>query len=211
MVQMIRMSIKAVTLGGLLGILAGCSSLTTYGTGVDPGTQTLRDVAGLIDFSPNRKEKIEYQERAGIVAPPNSALPQPEADSQVAANFPVDPEVRRRQIQQQADEARANGDLVAYDPYFVAAERKPNEASTGITCDESDPICMYRKVQAAKDTLKPGTDGRTGSVDENGAPVRKFLVEPPDEYRQPSPDAPVEITEERQKETGGLLSRLWPF
>lgn len=205
--RMVRTSIKALALCGALGILAGCSGVTTYGTGIDPGTQTIRDITGLVKLSPDDKEQIQYQERAGIVAPPNAALPPPgEQPTVVASNFPVDPETRRKELQRQADEAGRPGELLANDPAFWA-KRPKNESSTGIDCDESDPRCMYRKIQAAKGTLVPSAKAQ--KLDENGVPVRKYLYEPPSEYREPDPDAPMQVTE--RKEEGGFFSRLWPF
>jgi hypothetical protein len=51
---------------------------------------------------------------------------------------------------------------------------------------------------------------KTGSVDENGNPVRKYLTEPPTDYRTPDPNAPLEITEKKEKK-GFKWPDLWPF
>ena len=51
---------------------------------------------------------------------------------------------------------------------------------------------------------------KSGSVDANGNPVRRYLTEPPADYRVPDPEAPTEITEKKKK-TGFKWPDLWPF
>ena len=50
-----------------------------------------------------------------------------------------------------------------------------------------------------------------GSYDAEGRPVRKYLTEPPPEYREPDPNSPVEITEKPKKKSKFHLKDLWPF
>lgn len=198
------------------GLLSGCSPMTTYGTGVTPGTQTMRDIAGVVSLKGinGNSQQIDYEPRAGIVTPPNNALPPPgDNPTQNAANWPTDPEKLRRQVQQQADAARAEGNLNAttYDPGIRVASRQREEedALTGTIGDN------LRRAQAAGNVGPTGTpkkSGRGGSVDESGTPVRKYLVEPPTVYREPSPDSPVEVVEQpKSKNKQSLWSRLWPF
>ncbi len=69
--------------------LAGCAGMT-YGTGVPSTEQTMRDIIGIVDLTPEDKAPIAYRPRAGIVAPPTTAtLPQPvDPATTAAAGFP---------------------------------------------------------------------------------------------------------------------------
>ena len=188
-------------------LLSGCSA-TTYGTGVDPGTQTVRDIVGVVRMTPTQEEeKIDYKPRAGIVEPPSNALPTPGAATQTAANWPTDPEAQRLQLEARADAARADGQL--YDPgvRIIGETRTVEEETEGFQGGRN-----LIRANAATSGPRPNTTPRAGSVDAAGVPTRKFLVEPPTEYRQPDPTAPQGVTTEKPKQGGGgFLSRLWPF
>ena len=56
-----------------------------------------------------------------------------------------------------------------------------------------------------------GGGNRGGSLDPTGQPVRRYLTEPPVDYRQPSPDAPVAIAERPPQQRRFSLRSLWPF
>ncbi|MCW5695204.1 MAG: hypothetical protein KIS96_00575 [Bauldia sp.] len=58
----------------LAGLLAACDTIT-YGTGVRPTEQTLRDITAVFDLG--QGEDINYQPRPGLVAPPSNELPTP--------------------------------------------------------------------------------------------------------------------------------------
>ena len=89
-----------ITLSGVvsLGLLAGCSNGTTYGTGVSQQAQLATDVGGLLLLgSGDKKKPIDYSSRAKLVkAPQGNELPAPaetiESDS---AYFPTNPEEAR--------------------------------------------------------------------------------------------------------------------
>jgi hypothetical protein len=79
--------------------LAGCTK-TTYGTGTTPAMQTLKDVTGIVDVTPQKGPNIDYGPRPKVVAPPPAAaasLPAPRdatasADENLPANWPKDPD-----------------------------------------------------------------------------------------------------------------------
>jgi hypothetical protein len=57
---------------------------------------------------------------------------------------------------------------------------------------EAEAMSTPAQQEAAK---KMFADARGAvAVDENGQPVRRYLTDPPSEYRMPDPTAPVEIT-----------------
>ena len=189
---------RRLTLGVALAVgatlaLSACSG-TTYGTGRSPGMQTLEDLAGIAAISSAKKEPIDYTPRPKVVLPPNVAeLPPP--GSGVAAqdpNWPVDPEKKRAKILADADARDAAG--IAAPKGLVPIMGKPKEGEVNPTLLGSDP---------SKDAMpKPGeeagarklfAEAKGIAVDENGQPVRRYLSDPPSEYRVPDPTAPLEI------------------
>jgi hypothetical protein len=177
--------------------LSGCG--TTYGTGQSSGMQMLADVGGI----PKEKSEIDYRTRPPIVQPPAiGALPPPGSGNQSASNasWPVDPDEQARQIKtQQAANAASNKDdnyrpLNSKDPNMrlpadavAAAPRqsnlRPSEAARGSRAEDERAKIAKAGLQAS------------GSLDENGNPVRRYLIDPPAEYRVPDPDSPT-TTEE---------------
>lgn len=181
--------------------LAGCMGGTTYGTGKDPGTQTLEDLAGIASIGGPKKAPIEYGARAPLVPPPpGTPLPAPGSQQQAvtAANWPKDPDVEQKKFKAES-QARAQSSteqpFAANDPKF----RLPPKAKS----DEPDPglIDPNRRMDADAHTTdsqsaaakKLYADARGAPTDENGQPIRQYLTDPPTGYRAPDPNAPVEV------------------
>jgi hypothetical protein len=216
--------------GGLCGaalaiLLAGCSD-TTYGTGVNPGTQTLKDIAGIAMMG-GKKPTIDYEPRAKIVAPPpgaTAALPPPAAsgkgtqtadaggDDGVAnpPNWPKDPDIASAKFQADiAARGAQGGDIAARQAHAAAGPGpEPNlppgmlsqstEAAGNPTrrgLDDSKPLTEEQNNQVRK----AFADAKGSlSVDANGKPVRRYLTDPPVQYREPDPTQPVTFTEKKK-------------
>lgn len=189
--------------------LAGCNN-TTYGTGTSTGMQTVRDIAGIAGVAgSDDKKDIDYRARPPVVLPPDgSVLPPPGSGTQAiaAVDWPDDPDKRLEEFRRQRD-ARARGEdgearpLNAYDPRFrlpdggAATSGGPNydpDASGALEARGSrDEDARARAAQAA-------SQGNT-QVDADGNPVRRYLTDPPVEYRRPEaepvpdPNAPTTI------------------
>lgn len=183
--------------------LAGCSG-TTYGTGISPEEQTIKDVMSLASLGSEEKPPIDYKPRGGIVAPKSTALPPPgsapEATASVAndPNWPKDPDEQRRQKAAAEAQAAANSPI----PNFILPKGK---TSYDVATNESTEQTRAEGKQAWDAVHK----GKTGSYDANGNPTRKYLTEPPVAYRAPDPNAPMK---EPDKTEGKFnLSKLWPF
>ncbi|MEX0853515.1 MAG: hypothetical protein WD036_09585 [Bauldia sp.] len=177
----------AATAAGALGALAGCSA-TTYGTGTSPGMQTLQDIVGLAALSNEKKEPIQYRPRPPVVAPPSvEALPTPGSETAtVAVNWPKDPDELAKQVKLDSAAREAAGK----EPNFRLPPTPPPQ-QTGDQPLTPEQVEQVKKLYAqAKSTL---------AVDENGIPIRRYLTEPPVEYRAPDPDSPVDITEDPKK------------
>lgn len=165
--------------------LSGCMSSPTYGTGKTAGRQLAEDVTGMLSLGPGDREPIEYKPRPKLVAPSDkSELPPPQenvvADSGL---WPESPEERRARIRAEATEGRD-------EPGFRPAVRgSGNEARL------RDP--MQRELALSQSTsMDPKTAraefNRRMAVAHQGNPeVRRYLSEPPLEYRAPAETAPV--------------------
>lgn len=197
----------------LLG-LAGCSG-TTYGTGIAPEQQTIKDVMSLASLGSNEPPPIDYRPRGGIVAPPTNSLPPPGSEANVnlpppkekaatatAANedpnWPKDPDEQQRQKAEAEAKAAADSPI----PNFILPK---GQTSYSVASAESTPESKAQGQQAWDALHK----GKAGSTDANGVPVRKYLTEPPVDYREPDPNQPM--TAPPKKPFKLDLSKLWPF
>ena len=79
--------IRTSVVAGCVAILAGCSTVT-YGTGTPTGTQTLRDITGVLDFS-RGNDGVNYEDRDGIETPPTADLPPPQEAEPTSSTPPV--------------------------------------------------------------------------------------------------------------------------
>ncbi len=192
----------AVRLTGVAGIallLAGCGSAMTYGTGTSPGAQTVEDIAGIVSLSGKKKEPIDYSPRAPIVAPPTTAsLPPPGSSRAYAStqNWPQDPdELRKTMIKRQEEATKYGGTYEA--PKFST----PGAGGTASPDQKKYTNAEIRKMFA------DAKGNKAGSFDAEGRPVRKYLTEPPADYRQPDPNSPIAVDEKPKKKK----KSWWPF
>lgn len=182
----------------VLAALAGCSG-TTYGTGVSPETQTLTDVMSIASLGGDDKPPIDYKPRGGIVVPPSKSLPPPGTNVASAdTNWPKDQDVARRK--------KRENDAVAPN-----SEGAPNlrlaPGQTSFSRREED-YSEARKAEGKK-AWDAVHSGKSGSVNADGSPKRKYLTEPPLAYRAADPNAPMTEPEKVKKKFD--VSKLWPF
>lgn len=188
----------ASTILMLATLLAGCASSSdgfvdetsakdeTVEQGIIKG---LMQSMGAVD--PNEKA-IEHKPRAPLVVPPNRQLQPPrDAAAQPSPNFPRNPE-------DIADEQRraAAGNEKGRDGKIMTPDELSRYAIPGAgRTDRADPNPGRR--------LSPDELRGQGQIQENAAkraanPTgRQSLIEPPDQYRKPSPNAPVAAPEEK--------------
>ncbi|MEE9375378.1 MAG: hypothetical protein V3V04_03475 [Rhizobiaceae bacterium] len=184
-----------------LGVLGGCSSGTTYGTGVSQEAQLASDIGGLMLLTSKKKHRIDYSSRPKLVnAPKGSGLPAPaekvESDS---AYFPTNPEEKRKQ--RYADAA----------PVHERSGQLPDGELTRVRDSGIGPkierdIDYRASIQADSDRGLPPDELRALLVEgkkkrlqrikelrQLGAGVgpRKYLTQPPVEYRTPVDSAPI--------------------
>lgn len=179
--------------------LAGCSG-TTYGTGKSPGMQTLEDLAGIAAMSGEKKEPIDYTPRPKVVAPPSVAqLPPPgTGTATLDPNWPVDPEKKRAKILADADAREAAGLQAAKGSIPIMGKPKEGEVNQTLLGYDPEKDAMPKPGEEAG-AKKLFAEARGIAVDENGQPIRRYLSDPPSEYRIPDPTAPVVITDKPKK------------
>lgn len=177
-------------------ILSGCSG-TTYGTGVSPGRQTVKDITGLVNLGAKKDENpIEYTPRPAIVTPPSAdTLPKP-GEGTAVANWPDDPDEaeKRRKAALSGPNKKSEQELLA-----EYGELLPQSKPVGLTSskDPNSAEVQMRQMREVRDEAEQlfakAKSGRAGAVDADGNPVRTTLTEPPAEYRLPDAAAPEEF------------------
>lgn len=199
-------SIGVSVAAAALAIGLGACSQTTYGTGTSPGMQTIQDLAGIADLSGSSKPPIKYEARPGLVAPPpGTPLPPPGSEpKEVAGNWPVDPDAQAKRIKA---EAAAREKLCAdplnqtkpecRDPGFriVPSQTASSQPSPTLLRNTN----LHHGQQAADSTPEQNAQAMKlfaeakgqVAVDQNGKPIRRYLTDPPSDYRVPDPNAPV--------------------
>lgn len=187
-------------------VLTGCSG-TTYGTGVTQESQLVSDVAGLVTLgSRQKKDPIDYSARPGLVkAPSNGQLPPPvESAESRAGYFPQNPEERRQALRREAgnaDETLARGGQLspelqaARDESRRRAVLEDRRARNRIT--QKDDTESYQEIVEKREAYEAQKVRREGV---SSPTARKYLTQPPVEYRQPSETAPVGVVGERERD-----------
>ena len=183
----------------LAGLAAGCASSTDgfVEEGSDTGavdTNAVKAVmAGLGAIDPHEKQ-IEYRPRAPLVVPPKRELRAPvDPGSTTPASFPRNPE----DVAEEHRKAAMENDV---DPSKSGRIMTPDElaryaipgAGQGRVYDDNpgrrlSPEVMAGQAQVNAEAIKRA-ENPTG---------RRSLIEPPDTYRKPSPNAPVAAPEQK--------------
>jgi hypothetical protein len=204
-------------------LLAGCMGSPTYGTDKTASEQLLSDMANITSVQAPKGPPIDYKPRPELVRPAstrNLTLPQPQDSIASSSNpdWPESPEQRRARLRA---EITANQN----DPNYVSPVT--SDGVGGEIISKPKPFGTLAKGESG--------GGRPGSIDykrereeiqrklkekNQGDPTkRRYLSEPPLEYRQSAATAPVdelgedEVVKDRRakaaatKKKGGL--RRW--
>lgn len=203
--------------------LSGCMSSPTYGTDKTAMEQLTEDVSGAISLKPPPREKIDYTPRPALVKPAagqKGALPLPQDNivQTASTQWPESPEQRRARIRATAT---ANQDNPLYEPEVI---NDVSVARQDSVADKNKPggDAWDPRLEGIKDTANRDEIKRRLVETKQGDPnQRKFLSEPPTEYRVAASTAPQnEIGEDEYKKErrlkhqaskkGGLFS-WWPW
>ena len=179
-------------------LLAGCSSFSdgfTEETSAKDQTVEQGMIKGLMEsmgaIDPHEKP-IDHKPRAPLVVPPNRSLPTPrDADAQPSPNFPRNPE----DVAEEQRKAAADGDT-GNNGRIMTPDQLAKFAMPGAgrpTGRQEDP-----SRRLSPDELNGQGAVQTEAVKRAANPTgRQSLIEPPDQYRKPSPNAPVAAPEEK--------------
>jgi hypothetical protein len=183
-----------VFVGGLLSACA--SSSDGY---VEEGSQdgtleqnAIKSVMKGLGAIPADEKPIEAPPRAPLVVPPNRELRRPAAPGELtSANFPRNPE------DVAAEERRRIGEGPGADGRVMTQEELRKYRLTGAAAVASeDPEKRARPL--SPEQLKGGGKAMNEAIKRVENPSgRGTLIDPPDEYRKPSPNAPVAAPEEK--------------
>lgn len=193
----VRLAIGAALVGAA-GLTSGCMSSPTYGTDKTATSQLASDLSGILSFSPKRKPAIDYEPRAELVKPVkgDETLPAPQQSVMTADNpdWPESPEQRLARVRAEAD---ANVDNPGYKSPVIpdqalAQQHKPITNQHADSSGIKNPSVAAAENAEFKRRLKETQQGSSTS--------RKYLSEPPLEYRAAAADAPQgEIGEDESK------------
>ena len=203
-------------------MLSGCMGAPTYGTGTPADQQLLTDVSDMFSLAPKDDKKIDYKPRPELVKPAPgtevAALPAPQDNivtaSSNSAVWPESPEARRARVRAEATEKR---DDPNFEPEIAMNYEKPNNSVNS--------RYLYRgNVEILKGTgpekqQRADFNKRLAENKQGSATSRKYLSEPPLEYRVPAETAAVgdvgedEWKKERRRKAGHTKKGggWWPF
>lgn len=181
-------------------LLSGCMSGPTYGTGKSANAQLLSDLTGVVSTetmiaNQGRGSEIAYTPRAEIVRPASlEVLPEPQQALASSGNpaWPESPEQRRARIRA---EATANRDDVDFRPVVDAPRSaQVTQAPLGLSGRDAGNGFVPAPMNLAR-TKAPPRQKKQGDPN-----FRRYLSEPPVDYRVPSDNAPVgELGEDEWK------------
>lgn len=182
-------------------LLGGCMGSPTYGTDKTAGAQLLDDVTSITKFSPERKQRIDYKPRPELVKPASSkdlALPPPQEQLASASNpdWVESPEQRRKRIREKADEANDTGAFRDTKGAIASDEIEPDVATTSMY-DDDDKVGRSQRYrpgteQAVNNTRRAEIQRRIRENQQGSPTKRRYLSEPPLDYRQAAATAPAD-------------------
>jgi len=211
--QLYRIRRDALRLGAALGLAAGVTLVAApgparAGDNNDPSfyDQTFGRVLEGLGFQKGGGADIQYRERPPLVLPNGRELPPPEKSEVAAApNWPKDPDVKRRKLEEQLEKNRNISDEREREQNPLRRDQlTPGPGSRGAQASSSGPGRSGDKDFG--EVLSPSALGYNGgllgkmfnSKDEDkaqftGEPPRADLTDPPVGYQTPSPNQPYGV------------------
>jgi hypothetical protein len=190
-----RASVARVAFGLVLtaAIVCGYGSIARAGDYDDPSGESfgtkLRRAIGLPD--PDHPDyEINYSERSPLVVPPNRDLPAPIPTDRPPANWPQDPDIRKRQAAR-TETVHVEGDRVTEEGRALRPDELIPKGSKSSSSSSSGEIETKKSSFLNFDWFKKEQYGTF-----TGEPPRASLTDPPPGYQTPSPDQPYGIVPE---------------
>lgn len=208
-------------------VLAGCTGGTTYGTGTSHEEATVKSLGNIFSLK-NEQQAIEYKNRPELVLPANkNILPAPVQENQLATdqNWPESPEQRIAKVRANAPTGdwRGSEDLPLE---YLSDTNKPGIANSARTQRSRRGIGRNSGGADVLEAIKADARGegegnlareRREQLAYSTGVKRKFLTEPPVEYRTPSVNAEAgdlgisdaELTEQQKKAKKEQRNKDW--
>jgi hypothetical protein len=195
--------LASVLVSGLM--VGGCMSSPTYGTGRTANAQLTSDLSSMFSMRTQRGAAPDHRPRPELVKPATTAELPPPQDSVTSANpaWPESPERKRARILAEISDDQASNNaepLVVNDMAVAGVDRKRSYESPDAKQDREAAPMSNRESQA----LRAQYNKRL--AESNVSPTsRKYLSEPPLEYRVPAETAPVgDVGEDEAKKARRL-------
>ncbi|MEQ1953308.1 hypothetical protein ABMA59_18030 [Mesorhizobium sp. CN2-181] len=180
-------------------------SSPTYGTDKTASEQLIGDVSNVLSLAPKERAAIDYKPRPELVKPVKgtaAVLPTPQDSIASAGNpeWPESPEQKRARLRAEADE---NRDDPSWRPNI-----DPDLARATAAPVEKNPVMNTRHLETGVEPVGTGKAGAQSAAfrkqmaeNRQGSPdTRRYLSEPPLDYRQASTAAPTgELGEDELK------------
>lgn len=208
----LRLLAAAAPLSAAALLLGGCMASPTYGTGKSVNAQLFDDVSGMFSLN-NTKPAIEYKPRPDLVKPASKdVLPAPQ-DNVATSNpaWPESPEQRRKRYR---DIATANQGDPGYEPLVdsdAAQIVKADPITRGPGIDRLTTPAASTDPKSQREDFKK----RRAQSEQGDPTTRRYLSEPPVEYRQAAATAPAndvgedEDKKERRQKQAASKSKTW--
>lgn len=153
-----------------------------------------------LGLATKKKAPIEYRERAPIVIPKDRTLPPPRPKAEVAANpaWPKDPDVLRRQKEEEEDKLPFTQQWKYIANRDSALMLKPDELRAGRVAGGQPG--WGETENDRRTALTPEEVNRRAQSPDAGSwakaePKRRALTDPPPGYRTPAPTAPYQAAD----------------
>jgi len=202
--------------------LSGCVGMApTYGTGKHADEQLMEDVTSMFSIKPQQREQIDYKPRPELVKPGQgeaAVLPPPQ-DNIVTASangqWPESPEQRRARIRKTATE---NQDNINFEPE-VAMSTEQGSRRSGLRATRGEDVNLDG-TPISTDKQREDFNRRLAQSQQGSPTNRRYLSEPPLEYRQAAATAPQndvgedEWKKEKRRKAGYTKkekSSWWPW
>jgi hypothetical protein len=177
---------QGLVLAVAIASLSGCMGSPTYGTDKPADRQLLEDITGVLSLAPKNDQRIEYKPRPELVKPASLTTLPPPQDSVITASnpdWPESPEQRRARVRA---EATANRDNLDFSPEVVDTRTGTAPAVTRNARGDVVDTFNGNGKQTREEFNRRIAENKQGS-----ATSRRYLSEPPTEYRKPVETAPV--------------------
>jgi hypothetical protein len=185
-----------VMVSGIL--VSGCLGSPTYGTGTSANAQLTSDVSSIFSMKRERGAVVDYKPRPELVKPATTAeLPLPQDSvTNVSPAWPESPEEKRARLlaETTANQENNNAEPLIINDVVVASTSKPRGLSPSEQQDEESRPMSNRESRSYRE------DYNKRVAESSVSPTsRKYLSEPPLDYRVPAATAPVGDVGEDEK------------